>query len=171
MLWHRQFISDVQDLANEIAEFATRLATDFGDFIAGLPSPAELMQSARNHINEYTRADLCVSPTSCIPGLDHVNSGEEQDLVPDLDAIEILESHHHIAALQRAAIAPAHALKYFAHTCIHSSHNRWSTSRVIQTAWAYPSAAPRTREPPRVCGPMCGTGIHDVFRLLQDVRL
>lgn len=80
-------------LARDVAAFAKNLENELTKFIDSLPTPAELMRLAINAIKGALISDdgLCLSP-SC-PGY-HINSGNEQDIVPgDSDVLEILVSH------------------------------------------------------------------------------
>ena len=80
-------------LGQDVAAFAKNLEDELTKFIDSLPTPAELMRLAINEIKEALISDdgLCLAP-SC-RGF-HINSGEEQDIVPgDSDVLEILASH------------------------------------------------------------------------------
>ena len=109
MLRDRDVYDEVVKLVNKVADFATDFANDVIDFINSLPSPAKLMEMAGDFVQDKLSNNdgLCLAP-KC-PGT-HINSGVEEDLVPGLDDLEILASHHapmHIAH-QRATIAPTH---------------------------------------------------------------
>ena len=80
-------------LGRDVAAFAKNLEDELTKFIDSLPTPAELMRLAINEIKEALISDdgLCLAP-SC--GGFHINSGNEQDIVPgDSDVLEILVSH------------------------------------------------------------------------------
>ena len=105
----RSVFDGVEQLVLDVGAFVVKLGDDLVDFVGKLPSPAGLMQLAIDGIKKKLFKDngLCLAP-SC-PGY-HINSGVEEDLVPGLDDLEILASHHapmHIAH-QRATIAPTH---------------------------------------------------------------
>ena len=89
----RNVFDEVENMVEVSANFAIDFKKDLTEFIDSLPSPAQLMQLAGDFIKEKLLSDdgLCLSP-SC-PGI-HINSGVEEDLVPDLDDLEILASHH-----------------------------------------------------------------------------
>ena len=99
----------MEQLVLDVGAFAVKLGDDLVDFIGKLPSPAELMQLAIKGIEVKLSKDggLCLAPS--YPGY-HINSGEEQDLVPGLDDLEILASHrmitHAIASRPRNALEP-----------------------------------------------------------------
>ena len=106
----RNVLDGVEQLVLDVGAFAVKLGDDLVDFVGKLPSPAELMQLAIDGI----KFDLCLAP-SC-PGY-HINSGEEQDLVPGLVDLEILASPRmiahayilHLAHAQHARIVHTHA--------------------------------------------------------------
>ena len=93
MLCDRAVVDEVEKLVGDVAEFAKTLNNALGDAIDNLPSPARLMEMVGDFIKEKLLNDggLCFAP-SC-PGI-HINTGVEEDLVPDLDNLEILASHH-----------------------------------------------------------------------------
>eukprot|EP00964_Phaeocystis_antarctica_P018873 scaffold10401_cov65-Phaeocystis_antarctica.AAC.4 len=92
MLRDRAVFDEVEELVNDVASFATNLANRLTEFIDRLPSPERLMQMAGDFIKEKLLSDdgLCLAP-SC--GGTHINSGEEKDLVPGSNDLEILASH------------------------------------------------------------------------------
>ena len=97
---------EIQDLVKDVGAFADNLEKKLVDFVK-LTSPAQLMQLAIAGIKETLSNEDGVCLPSC-PG-DHINSGEEQDLVPGLDDLKIRASHHMIAHAYR--ILPAHATR------------------------------------------------------------
>ena len=110
----RSVLDGVEQLVLDVGAFAVKLGDDLVDFVGKLPSPAGLMQLAIDGIKEELEDGLCLAP-SC-PGY-HINSGEEQDLVPGLVDLEILASPRmiahaymlHLAHAQHARIVHTHA--------------------------------------------------------------
>ena len=148
----RAVFNEVEKLVRDVAEFATKLAATLADAIDSLPSPARLMEMVGDFIKEKLLNDggLCFAP-SC-PGI-HINTGVEEDLVPDMDDLEILASHHITHAYRPCNVA---------HTTLPTQ--RISPTRVSKTPPytrialtnrpCHAHTVSATREPPRVvqCG-------------------
>ena len=99
----RSVFDGVERLVLDVGAFAVELADGLVDFIGQLPSPAELMQLAITGIKDKLSkaGGLCLAPASSCPNGHHINSGKQEDLVPDLDNLEILASHRMIAHAYR----------------------------------------------------------------------
>ena len=99
----RSVFDGVERLVLDVGAFAVELADDLVDFIGQLPSPAELMQLAITGIKDKLSkaGGLCLAPASSCPNGHHINSGKQEDLVPDLTNLEILASHRMIAHAYR----------------------------------------------------------------------
>ena len=100
----KDIVDAVYETSQDIAEFSTKLANDLKDFIESLPTPSKLMNMAVDFVKEKLLSSdgLCVRPNCG----GHINSGTEQDLVPKMEDMEILASHH--TQRQRHARQSAH---------------------------------------------------------------
>ena len=149
----RSVFDGVERLVLDVGAFAVELADDLVDVIGELPSPAGLMQLAIDGIKDKLSkaGGLCLAPASSCPNGHHINSGKQEDLVPDLDNLEILASHRMIAHAYR--IPPT------------QGENRPRIALSDHPAIVTPIARPHSRGRPDVAG-----GNH-VVRLLQHVRL
>ena len=110
MLRDRAVFDEVETLVNDVASFATNLANSLTEFIDSLPSPERLMEMAGDFIKAKLLNDdgLCLAP-SC--GGTHINSGEEKNLVPTVNGLEILASHdttHADLPSQTTLVTPTH---------------------------------------------------------------
>ena len=160
----RAVFNEVEKLVGDVAEFATKLAATLADAIDSLPSPARLMEMVGDFIKERLLNDggLCFAP-SC-PGI-HINTGVEEDLVPDMDDLEILASHHITHAYRPCNVA---------HTTLPTQ--RISPTRVSKTLPIHALPSPTALAMPTlsrllVSRPVWSNvaGAHHIVRLLQDV--
>ena len=116
----RELFKGVKKLVLDISDFATNLLDTMldvaNDAVGAMPNLAARMAKEIGNALKLDDKGLCIAP-SCPGAFGHINSGDEEDLVEELDDLEILASQlrahaYRIPLTQRTLELPAHA---FAH--------------------------------------------------------
>ena len=161
----RSVFDGVEELVRDIGAFATKLLDTMLDVATNaIGAISDLAVKVAQEIGNALKLDdkgLCIAP-SCPGAFGHINSGDEEDLVEELDDLEILASQlrahaYRIPLTQRTLELPAHA---FAHAS--STHRPHRVPLLCPLASAMlPEAAPFVAYV---------AGAHHSVRLLQCER-
>ena len=146
----RSVFDGVEELVRDIGAFATKLLDTMLDVATNaIGAISDLAVKVAQEIGNALQLDdkgLCIAP-SCPGAFGHINSGDEEDLVEELDGLEILASHlrahaYRTPLTQRTLELPTHS----------PTHRQ----RIALTE--YPCYAhwrqPCSWRPPRLC--LCG---------------
>ena len=91
----RNVFDGVEDLVRDIGAFATKLLDTMLDVATNaIGAISDLAVKVAQEIGNALQLDdkgLCIAP-SCPGAFGHINSGDEEDLVEELDDLEILAS-------------------------------------------------------------------------------